>query len=148
MANILKQVVAATATVGYDLIQAEINNRSPKARRLTKLALTGSSAAGDTVVEVLVQGKSIGSYANTSTGLVADRTKDFRDVNAYVAPNELVQVFVRDAPTTNPIVLELEFTESSGRVGGYRRRSYGGGATGMRTSGMRRTTGRRSSGMY
>lgn len=146
MANIRVSVAAATAVVGYDLVQSDINNRQPMGRRLTNLALTGSAAAGDCIVELMINGRAIGRFANTSTGLVADRTKDFRAVNAYVRANELIQVFVRDAADTNPIVLEMEFTESSGTGRrSYGRRSYTGGR--RTTSGAYR--GRRSSsGMY
>jgi len=148
MANIRVEVAAATAVLGYDLLQGDLNNRVPTGRKLAGLMFTGSTAAGDCVIELMVGNKVIGKFANTSTGLVADRTKDYRQINEYVPANQLVQAFCRDAANTNPVVLEIEFTASSSGTGTFRRRTGGrrtGGYAGRRT--VRRTPSLRG-GMY
>jgi len=146
LANIRVEVAAATAAVGYDMISTDFNARVPEGRRLKGLMLTGSTAAGDCIIEVMVGNKSIGKFSNTSTGLVGDRTKDYREIGEYVPANQLVQAFVRDAANTNPVVLEMEFQHSTTRTG-YPRRSGGYRST-TRRPGRMSAARRPSSGMY
>ena len=71
--NIRVEVAAATAVVGYDLIQNHVNNRVPSARVIDGIALVGSAAAGDTVIELMVNNKSEGMFSNTATGTAVTR---------------------------------------------------------------------------
>lgn len=102
-------IPAATAVVGYDLLTGERDARVPFARKLDTIALVGSAAAGDTIIELFVQGQSVGKYSNSSTGVSIDRTKDMIPLNIYVGANELIEAKVIDAASTNPVVLQLEF---------------------------------------
>jgi len=136
--NIRKEIAAATAVVNYDLIGDEINRMAPQARTLEGLALTGSTDAGDCVVEIMVGNKSVGKFENTSTGLAVDMSKDFKKVDEFIPANAQIQAFVRDAANTNPILLYMQFGRPTGRSS-FRRRTW---------STKARTTFRRPAGMY
>lgn len=124
MANILKQIAVADATADTDVIKDELLALYPGARTLVGAALTGSAAAGDTLFEILINGKSVGYIENSSTGLAIDMTKDKKPFDEFIPANARVQVKVRTAPGTNPVQLYLEFGSprtTGRRYGSYRR---------------------------
>lgn len=102
-------IAAATAILGYDLCQNTPWQTSPRARRIVGIALTGSAAALDTHVKILVGTDQVGDAYNAATGAP---TKDhmFR-IGALVPAGESVHAFVDDAPATNPINLVVDFLE-------------------------------------
>jgi len=113
MSTIRAVVAAATAIVGADLVTAEPLNSIPSGRTLDTLSLTGSTAVGDCIVELVIGTESVGKYANTSTGLVDDAQKDLRKIGKSIPANARVQVYVRDAADTNPVVATLNFSDRS-----------------------------------
>jgi len=123
------QIAAATAVVGYDLMTGIPEQRTPYARIIDGFALVGSAAAGDTVVDLIINGTKKGSYANTSTGVAIDQNKDLMGMDLFVPANSLIQVVVTDAASTNAVVCQIEmhapkktFKKS---YTGYRRSSAG-----------------------
>lgn len=130
-------IPAATAVVGYDLLTGERDARVPFGRKLDTLIYTGSAVLGDSRIEIFVQGQSVGKYANTSLGLVATDKKDMIPLDLDVPANSLLEAKVITAATTNPVVLQLEFSKPdySGRRTSFRRKSGGARRTGARTGG-------------
>jgi len=145
--NTRVSVAAATAIVGYDLLQGVRDARTPEARVLAGIGLVGSAAAGDAIIEIYVNRQLVGTYSNTSTGSTIDRQKDLLAMDTFVPGNAQIEAKVIDAPGTNPLVLHLEYSapKSSGRRFTGRRRSYGGGT---RRAAPARRSFRPSGGMY
>lgn len=104
-----KEVTAATAVVGYDFAAGEKWQKAPYNRQLNRLGYTGSTAAGDTKVEVLVEGQSYGEFANTATGFGVNNDHAMPAVVGIPA-NATLQVKVTDAAATNPVFLVVEFS--------------------------------------
>ena len=103
MGSIEISVAAATAVVGYDLLQGERGRQMGRVRQLTGIAVAGSAAALDTKLGLYIDDVYIGSYYNTATGAVLlDAHLRPLDRN-LVPPNSLLHLIVEDAPTTNPI---------------------------------------------
>ncbi|KKK87001.1 hypothetical protein LCGC14_2757620 [marine sediment metagenome] len=71
--------------------------------------MAGSAAALDTKVEVFVGAQKVGDLYNVDTGAV-NRDAMFR-VGTPVPAGVEVHLFVRDAPTTNPINCAVDFAE-------------------------------------
>jgi len=103
-------VAAATAVVGYDLTNGAFWKQIGKHRMLTGFGLKGSAAAIDTKVELFIGTVKIGEFYNTGTGLPDNDDIVPLDGN-YVPPNELIHVYVTDAPATNPINGVLTWAE-------------------------------------
>lgn len=136
------QIAAATAVVGYDLLTAQPDARVPYPRIMDGVALVGSAAAGDTVIELRINGRRVGTYSNTATGVGVDKERDLMPLDLYVGANQLIEAVVTDAASTNAVVLQLEFHKAA-------RKSFGGSRRTNRRSGNRRTNYRfNTSGMY
>jgi len=108
MALSILSVAAAVAVVGYDLLtnRPDIQNAGV-ARVLRALALTGSAAAGDTVVDIKVANRTVATLYNTATGFPTADASQFK--TAYSVPRGApVSVIVTDAPATNPINLLID----------------------------------------
>lgn len=145
MSNISKETAAASATVGTDLISTERLNKTGFNRKINGIGLVGSAAVGDTEVQLFVGGVDQGKYRNTSTGLAVKADTDLKKLNLFVPANAQIEAKVTDAPATNPIVFNLEFTDySTGNGGGRRTYRRSGGSYG----GARRTGSTRRSGFY
>lgn len=126
----------ATAVLGYDLLTGHRMARDPNARVIKGVALVGSAAAGDAVVELVVDGKSLGKFENTATGTAVDIKRDLKAMDEFVRSNALVQLVVRDAPGTNDVRAMIEFGAPARRRSfkrSYRKRSYGSGGSGQRS---------------
>jgi hypothetical protein len=99
-------VAAATAVVGYNLIQDEWYEELGFGREIVGFALTGSAAAGDTEVKIKIGTQDFGSIFNSATGL-----PDMDDVKPTgripVGSGVPIRLEVVDAPATNPINLLL-----------------------------------------
>ena len=148
IANIRKEIAAASALVGVDLLQVSPSHpdaRTPFARKMDSIACVGSAAAGDFIFDLFINGRRVGTYANSATGVGIDKSRDLIALDLFVPANALIECKVVDAANTNPVLIQLEFSKPD-RVGGFRRRTYRRYGS-ARTSGL--TTGRRSStGMY
>lgn len=99
-------IAAATAVLGYDLAQNQPWKTAGRPRRLRGMALTGSAAAGDAAVRVLVGMAEVARKYNTTTGFP---TRDHLvPVDALVPGGVPITVEVIDAPLTNPLNLLLD----------------------------------------
>lgn len=105
--NVLS-VPAATAVVGYDLLtnRPEISSAG-RGRVLRSIALTGSAAAGDTVVDIKVGDRTVATLYNSATGFPTNDASKF-DTQYGVPAGSAVSAIVVDAPATNPINLLLD----------------------------------------
>lgn len=95
-------VAAATAVVGYDLIQDTYYEELGFHRQLVGFALKGSAAAGDTEVRIKVGTSDYGSIFNSGTGF--PNMDDVKPVGVVPIPaGQPLRLEVVDAPVTNPI---------------------------------------------
>jgi len=138
--NIRVEVAAATAVLNYDLLKDHRDNRVPYARKIDGISLVGSAAAGDTKVEIRIEGKTMLEVVNSATGVAVDRKRDVQPLNIFVPANNKIEAIVTDAPLTNPIALTLELDkpEYSGSRRFFRKSNYSGG--GRRLGGFRRSS--------
>ncbi len=102
-----KSLAAASAVVGVDLLSSETYRIANYPRMIHAIGLTGSTAAGDTAVELFVGNLRIGEFFNSSTG-APQALRDMFNVNAMVGAGEVLVCSVSDAPASNPIFLTLE----------------------------------------
>ena len=109
MSNIRVSVAAATAVVDYDLLQDQRLQTVAYNRTLHTLKLTGSAAAGDTLIDLFVGEDYLGRYANTAL-LEGNRDDEQGLPNVAVYAGEQVHAVVIDAPTTNPIILNIGYS--------------------------------------
>lgn len=105
---IFVSIAAADAVVKTDLVADARLKQARKARKLMYFALTGSAAAGDTEVELEVDGESKGTFINTDTGM-PDGMVDLIPCDIPMKANQEFSVRVIDAPTTNPLNLITVF---------------------------------------
>lgn len=108
MALNIISVAAATAVVGYDLLNNRSDISSTGARRVLRaVGLTGSAAAGDCAVDVKVGNRIVASLFNSATGFPSNDASKFP--TSYAVPaGSSVSVIITDAPATNPINLLLD----------------------------------------
>jgi len=96
-------VAAATATVGYDILEGTRLARPAKMKRkIKRVGLCGSAAAGDTIVLIEVGGESHGELYNTATGFPAGNTH-MKECDIDVPSGAEINMYVVDPPATNPI---------------------------------------------
>ena len=109
MSNISTSVAAATAVVGYDLMTGSRHQQGEYMRSLQSMKLTGSTAKGDTEVELFIGDEYIGNFFNTTEGAgVFGVREDEVDLgNVMVYPGEKIHAYISDAPTTNAINMTL-----------------------------------------
>jgi len=102
-------VAAATAVVGYDLLQNNRKRVSSRIRAVTGFVLVGSAAINDTEVDVYAGDYYFGRFRNTRAGVVAPVIPDdYQAVRGTViAPGDQITATVVDAPATNPIILQV-----------------------------------------
>ena len=102
-------VAAATAVIGYDLARDQTWQQSSRARVLRGAALTGSAAAGDTLIEIFRGSVKVGELFNSA---LAFPTRDHLfPVGAPIPAHEEISVLVVDPPVTNPLNLLMDFEE-------------------------------------
>jgi len=102
-------VAAATAVVGYNLANNTVWQSARMPRLLTGFALKGSAAAGDTKVDVLVDTTKVAEKFNTGTGF--PNNDDLVPMNVVIPPNAMLNIYVTDAPATNPINVLVRLVE-------------------------------------
>jgi len=103
-------VAAATAVLGFDLARDTYWQQSNRPRNLVAVGLSGSAAALDTKVRIMVGAHQVGEMFNDSTG-APNRDAMFR-ISAIVPAGQEVHAFVDDAPATNPINAAFDFQEA------------------------------------
>jgi len=106
MASIEESVAAATAVLGYNLLQNNVLRQSNMPRNIRRVGLAGSAAANDTKVDVSVGGQIVAQIFNKATGAVLN--EHMSEVNAPVPPNQEISVVITDAAASNPINLKME----------------------------------------
>ena len=110
MATYVESVAAATAIVGYDLLDNAFWRQSPADRVLTGVALKGSTAAGDTEVELFIDTVKLSTLFNTGAGY--PNNDDIVPLESLFVPGgSILHAYVTDAPVTNPIYLLLSDEE-------------------------------------
>ena len=94
-------VAAATAVVGYDVLQGVKWRRENFGRVLTGIGVAGSAAIGDCDGELFVNGINMGEFKNL---VLAWPSKDYiLPTQIPVPANALLEFKMTTAPTTNPI---------------------------------------------
>jgi len=108
MALTIISVPAATAVLGYDLLTNRPDIANSAAQRVLRaIGLTGSGAAGDTVVDIKVGNRTVATLYNTATGFPTNDASKF-PTSYLVPPGSPVSVIVTDAPVTNAINLLID----------------------------------------
>jgi len=98
---------AGDAGAGADLISSETWRISTADRIIRGVAYTGSTAAGDTAVELFVGNLRIGTFFNSAPG-APQALRDTFAIGAYVPAGEILVANVTDAAATNPVYLLME----------------------------------------
>lgn len=99
---------ATSAAVGTNGMAGNRLQSSQVPRAIKKIGVAGSAAAGDTSVDLFVETTFIGTYFNTSAGVVEPlEAKDFKTVDIGVAPGENINVILNTAPTSNALKVTL-----------------------------------------
>lgn len=106
MSVVQTSVAAATAVVGYDLLNNTPYKSSSVPRRIVAVGLRGSAAALDTEISILVGRTEVARIFNDATG-APNRDAMFH-VGENVPPNAEIIARVIDAPATNPINLAMD----------------------------------------
>ncbi len=108
MALTILSIPAATAVVGYDLLTNRPDIQSSAGPRVLRaLGLTGSTAAGDTAVDIKVGNRTVATLYNTATGFPTNDASKFPTSYA-VPPGSPVSIVVTDAPATNALNLLID----------------------------------------
>lgn len=99
--------LAATAVLGYDLLQGTIHQTSAVNRVLQGVMLTGSAAIADTKVDVYIDTVKIAEVWNTKL-LVGNNDDVIPLDNLFVPSGAALHAIVTDAPVTNPVYLGIK----------------------------------------
>jgi len=103
MPNYTAGVAAATAVVGYNLLQNLRWNRSPMHRVLSAIGLAGSAVIGDSEVDFYIDEVRVGGSFNTSL-LLPQVDRDMQPLEDLLVPaGAELQAVVLDAPATSII---------------------------------------------
>lgn len=104
-------VTAANCVANNDLLELSANQpmtfikSSPKPRILSFIGLSGSTAAGDTMIEFRVAGKTQGAMFNSSTGL--HDNNELYPCNVVIPANMELELICTDAADTNAVYVSL-----------------------------------------
>ena len=114
MPTITVQETAATAVVGFNLMSGNRVQVSNRNRRVRRIGVVGSAVLQDAEVQLFYGSNFVGNFKPTTIGVVVPL--DARDmmpvVDADFCPaGESLNLFISDAPATNPIVATLEIEE-------------------------------------
>lgn len=97
MGTVQVSVAAATAVVGYDLLQNNPLQVVSYDRLASGLGLAGSAAALDTEINVFVDGVRYGNFFNTATGAVL-MDSHMQTVEIPIPAGAKISAVVTDAP--------------------------------------------------
>ena len=114
MPTITVDAAAATAVVGYNLMAGNRVQVASTRRRVRRIGVVGSAVLQDAEVQLFYGSVFVGNFKPTTIGVVVPL--DARDMMPVVDDNicnagESLNLFVSDAPATNPIVVTLEIEE-------------------------------------
>jgi len=101
-------VAAATAVVGFDLLQDQPNATIQPGQRITSVALKGSAAAGDSKVQITAGNITVAELYSNNTGFPArDDMVQVDYVHPVGAGATRIYAKVTDAPASNPLNIAL-----------------------------------------
>ena len=103
--------IATTAAVGSNAMAGEFGQSSPRIRVIKRVALVGSAAAGDAVLDFFIGTTYAGTYRNTATGNAPLEARDWISVGMGAEPNEPLNLRLITAPTTNAMRFFIEYDE-------------------------------------
>lgn len=108
MANVTIATPAATAILGYNLLQNRPDVQSAgRNRTLRGFALTGSAVIGDCSVDIKVGDRVVGTFFNSAL-LTPNADRDVMPLSVYVPAGVPVSVIVTDAPATSILYVMLD----------------------------------------
>lgn len=115
---------AANAVVGTDLLKDSAARQSSLPRRVKFVSMTGSTAIGDTEIQLFGGNELLGNFFNTHAGastfpLETDRKP--MEMFKWLRADETLRAVVVDAADTQNVVLELVIEEIPKKKYGYRR---------------------------
>lgn len=102
---------ATTTAVGTDALAGVRGQSSLRRRMVDGIILGGSAAAGDYEVDLFIGDRFVGTYRNPIAGEPTDFQAQMYKLQIYVAPAELIHLYVRTAPTTNAAIVYLAWKE-------------------------------------
>ncbi len=109
MGTIIESVAAATAVVGYDLMQNSILQSVGYPRIITGIGFCGSNAAGDCMADVIVDGRVYAQLINIDTGY--PNNDEIVPMNIPVPAGSKIIIRCTDAAAANPINLVIKTAE-------------------------------------
>jgi len=108
MANTTIGTAAATAVLGYNLLQNRPDVQSAgRNRTLRGVALTGSAVIGDCAVDIKVADRVVGTFYNSAL-LTPQANRDVMPMSVHVPAGSPVSVIVTDAPATSILYVMLD----------------------------------------
>lgn len=109
---------AAASAVGTMLNNGQRGQSgSGRPRRVNRIRVGGSAAAGDAKIDLFYGDTFIGRFTNTAAGAVAaiawDAVRDnqFPDPKWVASPGEFINCIIADAGATNVIVVQADVEE-------------------------------------
>lgn len=115
MANITFQESAAGTAANTDLFANNFYQFDARARVVSRIGVSGSSAAANAAVDLFYGTEKIGTFYNTTGGAVAAPldAKDMMPVrtNRALLPYEPLRVLVNTASATNKLTITMEIQE-------------------------------------
>jgi len=110
-----RTVAAATAVVGYDLFDNMEWQVSNKARRISRIGLTGSDAVDACIVGIYFGGEKVAQLIPSKVGAIADAWVNNEQMfwvsdKRICRPGVPIKAVVEDAPATNPINIAIDLT--------------------------------------
>lgn len=115
MAVITVKEAAAASAVGTNLMAGHRMQIVPRYRRVSRIGVTGSAAAGDASVDLFYGDTYIGTFYNTTLGanILPLDGRDMMNVPSTwaLSPNEPLNILISDAGATNILYVTLEIQE-------------------------------------
>lgn len=115
MVNVTFQETAAATAAGTDLFANNFFQFDTRARVVSRIGVSGSTASANSAVDLYYGTERIGTFFNSSGGAVAAPldAKDMMPVrsNRAVLPYEPIRVVVNTASTTSKLTITLEIQE-------------------------------------
>jgi hypothetical protein len=109
MGTIIESVAAATAVLGYDLLNNNIMQSVGYPRVITGIGFCGSNAAGDCMADLIVDGRVYTQLVNIDTGF--PNNDEIIPQNIPVPAGSKIILRVTDAASTNPINVIVKTAE-------------------------------------
>lgn len=98
---------AAASAVGGNMMAAHREERRGFPRRLVAVALTGSAAAGDAEIKVIIGNDYKGRIQNIRTGTVLADIVDWQAISEDLPAGEALRCEISSAGTTNILVFHF-----------------------------------------